>query len=365
MLDKSYIYILTIVALLFLAFVVKHSGYIEKRRNTGFLLSIMADVLVLAGYVGREITETYPSHYLGAFSNELIYGFAALIPFFMLYPIAEKNKAFSRILAALEIAELIFVISSVHTGLLFSIDAFGRYTRGPLYEVSFIWGAILYFIWGFLTFREYRKVELSDKLRLAAVFVLELAGIVLQWLDGRYKLVYIGAAFVLFVYYAFIIETDGKYDRMTGCFSSVHYLNSSELLESNTDSSILVADINGLKYTNDTQGHGIGNVLICAVARGLEDAVGDCGKVYRVGGDEFVVVINSRDSLLVSDIEEIAEKSFRDSEKKEGIEISASFGVAIREDGESFSDALKRADEEMYKQKRNYYMCAGRDRRKN
>ena len=363
MFEHSYIYILTAVALLFLAFMVRHSDYIEKRRNHAFILSIMADVMVLLGYVGRDVTGTYPSVFIGAFSNLIIYGFAPFIPLFMLYPLAESNRKMLTALFVVEAVELALVLSSLFTGLLFQIDGTGAYSRGPLYLVSFVWGGILYFIWGFLNFREYRDVEPGDKLKLAAVFVLELAGIILQAFDGTYKLVYIGAAFVLFVYYAFIIETDGKYDKLTGCFSNIHYMNSLEALEKKTECSILMADVNGLKATNDRHGHDSGNKLISAVARGLKEAAGDNGKVYRVGGDEFIVIVNSRDGMLISEIGEKADSFCSKMEDEEGMNISASFGIAVREDGESFASALKRADEDMYEDKRNFYCHSETDRR--
>jgi len=52
-----------------------------------------------------------------------------------------------------------------------------------------------------------------------------------------------------------------------------------------------IADLNGLKMVNDTLGHSAGDRLLQEFARVLVDAVGDDGRAYRQGGDEFVVLL--------------------------------------------------------------------------
>lgn len=51
-------------------------------------------------------------------------------------------------------------------------------------------------------------------------------------------------------------------------------------------------DLNNLKRANDTMGHSAGDILIRGIATVLREAVGNEGKIYRIGGDEFVVLIH-------------------------------------------------------------------------
>ena len=60
-------------------------------------------------------------------------------------------------------------------------------------------------------------------------------------------------------------------------------------------------DLNGLKKANDTLGHSAGDELICAAANCMKFAFASYGKIYRIGGDEFVVLIQES----VSDIDSI------------------------------------------------------------
>lgn len=53
--------------------------------------------------------------------------------------------------------------------------------------------------------------------------------------------------------------------------------------------------MNGLKTVNDTKGHAAGDELIKGAADCLALSVGNKGKVYRTGGDEFMAVVHSDD----------------------------------------------------------------------
>ena len=53
---------------------------------------------------------------------------------------------------------------------------------------------------------------------------------------------------------------------------------------------MLLMDVNGLKYANDTFGHQAGDALIIAAANAIKNAYGSNGNCFRIGGDEFVVI---------------------------------------------------------------------------
>ena len=62
---------------------------------------------------------------------------------------------------------------------------------------------------------------------------------------------------------------------------------------------MLLMDVNGLKYANDTFGHQAGDALIVAAANAIKGAYGTTGNCFRIGGDEFVVVTRAPlDSLF-------------------------------------------------------------------
>ena len=125
---------------------------------------------------------------------------------------------------------------------------------------------------------------------------------------------------------------------------------------------VLSADVNGLKAVNDTIGHKAGDELIRGAANCLLLAVGNRGKVYRTGGDEFMSILHTDDPEKVRrDIERRCGKWHgRYSER-----LSVSVGYAAHADHESLSmhELEKKADHEMYLSKAKHYEREGIDRR--
>lgn len=61
---------------------------------------------------------------------------------------------------------------------------------------------------------------------------------------------------------------------------------------------MIMFDVNGLKYINDTFGHPAGDELIKAAANVIMTAFGNHGDCFRIGGDEFVVLVNAKDDKI-------------------------------------------------------------------
>ncbi|MBQ9303859.1 GGDEF domain-containing protein [Butyrivibrio sp.] len=125
---------------------------------------------------------------------------------------------------------------------------------------------------------------------------------------------------------------------------------------------IASVDINRLKYTNDTFGHAAGDELICAAANALSEALGDSGKVYRTGGDEFTLVIHTKN---ISAINDEIKKNASAWTGSYGGKLAISIGYASHRDNPEVGlDRLKvMADSLMYEDKNRYYKRNGYERR--
>ncbi len=120
---------------------------------------------------------------------------------------------------------------------------------------------------------------------------------------------------------------------------------------------VLLADINGLKDVNDRLGHEAGDTLIVTVASCLGDVFGR-ENVYRIGGDEFVVLQldHTEEECLagIAEVRGIMEK----------LRVSASIGCAYRPVFDlSLDDLQKQADSDMYANKQEHYRNLGKKSR--
>ncbi|MBR1471459.1 MAG: GGDEF domain-containing protein [Lachnospiraceae bacterium] len=155
-------------------------------------------------------------------------------------------------------------------------------------------------------------------------------------------------------------------DEMTRMFNRRCYDEDLKELRSGalSDDFVLFSiDVNGLKTVNDTKGHVAGDELIKGAANCLALSVGNKGKVYRTGGDEFMVVIHTdHPEKLRSDIREKAKEwhgMYTDS-------MTMSIGYAAYKDHRDTNiDELEhKADADMYADKDRYYKENGIERRR-
>ncbi len=137
-----------------------------------------------------------------------------------------------------------------------------------------------------------------------------------------------------------------------------------ENLDLNTEWVYISLDLNGLKKANDTLGHSAGDELICAASNCMKFAFASYGKIYRIGGDEFVVLIQESVSNIDS-ILQVFDTTIHDWHGKYSNSISVSYGVvkSSEQDFDSIHSVSKLADERMYKSKSEYYNISGNDRR--
>lgn len=114
---------------------------------------------------------------------------------------------------------------------------------------------------------------------------------------------------------------------------------------------IIIADLNGLKITNDAFGHEAGDELlqtVAAVLKGLKITDGTCA---RIGGDEFVLLLPK---TTAEEAEAIVGRIDDDLKKRQvrNIPVSVSLGYAIKESSEQhFEQIFKRAEDAMYQNK--------------
>ena len=116
----------------------------------------------------------------------------------------------------------------------------------------------------------------------------------------------------------------------------------------------VMIDINNLKYVNDTFGHDVGDKYIL----GCYDIIQNTYKnspIYRMGGDEFLVVLTERDfeerDQLFESINIQYQQCYDNTEKEPYERYSASIGMSVYNDGDQFQDIIKRADKHMYERK--------------
>ena len=114
---------------------------------------------------------------------------------------------------------------------------------------------------------------------------------------------------------------------------------------------IIFIDLDNFKPINDKYGHHIGDKVLQIVAKTIENSIRDIDYSFRIGGDEFVVLIFANKEIL----EKVANRLLTkiNSLNIDGIKVECSIGYAhYPSDSEDFSEVIKIADKRMYENKK-------------
>ena len=154
-------------------------------------------------------------------------------------------------------------------------------------------------------------------------------------------------------------------DELTGCLNRHAYETDINKLDLKKEWIYISLDLNCLKRINDTYGHAAGDEMICAAAACMTASFGEFGKVYRIGGDEFAVIVAQKPDEFDSMKNEF-DSSVSKWRGKNVDSMTISYGCvgSLEEDWENIYDIAKEADRRMYESKARYYRDSGIDRRK-
>jgi diguanylate cyclase (GGDEF)-like protein/PAS domain S-box-containing protein len=145
----------------------------------------------------------------------------------------------------------------------------------------------------------------------------------------------------------------GLTDQLTQVQNRRSYITSLQEFDNNNDYPVafMIADVNGLKLTNDAFGHDLGDQLLVTVATVLTEASSPEDVVVRLGGDEFVVLMPHTDEQNANERMQVIKNKM--GEKKAGpLPVSVSFGYAVKEHhGQESAMILRQAESRMYRSK--------------
>ena len=365
------------MALGVLCVLVHENSWIPQKDKHRFYLTYgIVALSALAEWLGVQFSgnEAVPV-WLLSLVKCLDYIFTPLAGGAMVAQMKMRNRLYKVLMIAL-VCNTLFQIVAGFNGWMITIDEHNRYSHGPLYGVyiAFYLFVIALTVAEFLIFSlSYRK---RNRVSLISVFLLIIVGVSFQEIfSGECRTAYvaltIGVA-LMFIHYAefYKMAADEQLtsqrnklmkDSLSGVFSRYAYSDDMEQYRNLTalpdDFTVFVFDLNGLKKVNDTNGHEAGDELIIGAARCIEKTVGDAGKCYRTGGDEFVVMTNMEKEQAENILTRLKEETKQWSSDTFDFSMSIAAGYARAEDyqGLTAEELTKKADQAMYASKSAYY----------
>lgn len=278
--------------------------------------------------------------------------------------IKERNKSSLLIIYAIifiAALDIIYQIVGCLTGLTFTVQN-GLLYMTDYYNISYIVMFLCTIICDIYLIRMRKKLSLRSRITVIVYNVMLIIPTVIMFYNPDLYLL-ISAVAVAFVVIYIGIEKEKEEQLMINMIykDSLSGLNNrnaynetiSKYKKSNKEVVICYVDLNGLKYTNDTKGHEAGDALIKDFSSKLLKEFNE--DVYRIGGDEFVVIKDydekNAEQIINVIINDISQNG-----------TAASFGFSHK-NGKEIDEAIKEADEIMQKNKTNYYITNKIERR--
>jgi diguanylate cyclase (GGDEF)-like protein/PAS domain S-box-containing protein len=115
---------------------------------------------------------------------------------------------------------------------------------------------------------------------------------------------------------------------------------------------IIVADVDGMKATNDKMGHPMGDELLRRIAQALRSAFRADDVIARIGGDEFAILLPDTDAVAAdAAVLRIRSNLLVHNRRSQGLLLSLSVGASTGLKGRSLQEVMHEADRRMYEDK--------------
>lgn len=143
----------------------------------------------------------------------------------------------------------------------------------------------------------------------------------------------------------------GKRDGLTQALNRASLdSNYKSLLLRKQGFAVIIFDLDSFKSLNDTYGHEFGDKVLIKTTKTIKNILGKNAKLYRYGGEEFVVIIKTNDRLKVSLTAEKIRKHIEVIEFENEVKVTISGGLAFSTEFES--QTLSKADKRLYLSKK-------------
>lgn len=215
-------------------------------------------------------------------------------------------------------------MSSFWTGLVLRVEPGNIYSRGPLFILPFFASAIyVVFI-----FRAVSKKATPGR-RLETIFLLcagaAITGAcILEIVFVIRYMIWSTTAVMLLTYYLLITMLKVLFDSQTGVYSRLTYTKRLESIKDGQPITLAMLDMNELKKINDCYGHKAGDMAIVSVSQTLLSIPVRGKKLYRYGGDEFIIIVNR---WCGKELEESLKEIAYNCGSVKGTVLSVAYGV--------------------------------------
>ena len=240
----------------------------------------------------------------------------------------------------------------IYSTCFFSDIAFGftdvnSFVRGPLGYSSHILCIFYLLLLIYLIIKKHNNQNWIKTIMVTYIGLACFIGFCFDWTTGSTSLFDDVILIGVLIYYLYLYMEYNKIDPLTCTFNRATFYNDIEKYKKGI-TSVVSIDMNDLKKINDTYGHVGGDTALTTISNIFLNTDQKYVRVYRVGGDEFVVL------CFYQEKERVKEFIKKVKDKLSKTDYSCSFGFVYNDNNDIY-ELYKEADDLMYKEKEKFH----------
>lgn len=361
---------ITVFIMVILITIIKSNKNFSRETRRGLTIAF---IFVIIGATSEWTCEMITNGYLYKFNDiwfiKFVEAALRLIKFLLMplmpvvaskaiFETGEKSK-FGKMIWVILKAYILLEYGLLVVGfILFLPSAPTQFYRNMMYNIyvtTFIISTVYLFSNAFHFNKSFQN---RYQLELIEIMLLVTVGVTIQLANLKIKTCWLTisvASTFIYIYYNELVQC---LDGMTGLLNQKSFSNYLEARENEEKKCfIIIMDVNDFKYVNDNYGHEFGDKILIEVSKIIKETYKNYGKCYRMGGDEFAVIMQTG----LNQIDTIKEK-FISSLEVARLEIpelphvSWGYSEYIPENRKfhSLKDAKQEADDRMYENKKQF-----------
>lgn len=338
----------------------------KARAHSLFLALIFLTILILILEILSVLLNSSNSiNFITAHKIVDTIGFllTPLVPIFSVLVIYEKTNKYKKIntksvflLSVPFLINGILSLGSFYCNWIFSITNENIYMRGPLWLASPMISYFYYIINLLLLYNVREELNREEVLILSLFTIMPSLLSIFQLYYFVYLTIWNSVAIAVVINYVFIVHSQVKIDPLTQLGNRIAYDEYLSTLgkKSNLVLAVVNIDLDDFKRINDVFGHHEGDKVLAVFARQLKEVFEGKGVSIRLGGDEFIVLVNENQREVVEKYIETLKNNVDTYNKASNMpyHIKFSYGMAIFNSMYSnIHELIQHSDKLMYEEK--------------
>lgn len=345
------IILITIFSLIILFTFIAKSNVVVKpiKKGFGFML-LLIGCTSICEWIGVITDGNIKLKVLHMIAKFLELSITPFIPFVLGKSLQKRKNTHDLFYIIILLLHCLLQFSSLFFKTTFYIDSNGFYHHSNAYFIYYIMIILSIFYLMYYMIKQSIDYQGINILSLCLIITFTISGALFQILNHEIRVVWLIVAvssILFFIYYVGIIL---RIDDLTGLLNRRTFDRYVE--QKNQANGALFFDINKFKEVNDDYGHQYGDECLQKVAKSIKKIYGKYGYCYRIGGDEFCVILNKSTSnvemLKLDFLNDLAKERLKDKNLPE-----VAIGYSSFDSSMTIKELIHLADKSMYNDKNN------------